>query len=109
VENLRNRVVEVLKQVYDPEIPINIYDLGLVYSIDIDDSRIRVVLGVTSPFCPLAHVLPRIVEDRLRQEFPDREIEVVLDLSKVWSPTMMTEEGRKKFKELFGYDPAARP
>ncbi|NPA96085.1 MAG: metal-sulfur cluster assembly factor [Crenarchaeota archaeon] len=100
-----DRVVEVLRRVYDPELGISVYDLGLVYEIRVEGSKIFVELGVTSPFCPLAHVLPVQVERELRREFPGCEVEVRLNLERVWSPERMTEEGRRRFRELFGYDP----
>ncbi|MDK6029090.1 metal-sulfur cluster assembly factor [Ignisphaera sp. 4213-co] len=103
---IKRKVVEVLRNVYDPEIPINVYDLGLVYSIDIDKNKIVVVLGLTSPFCPIAHLVVKQAEDALRNAFPDMEIHVELDLERVWNPSMMTEEGKKLFKILYGYDPS---
>jgi len=106
--DVRERVIEALKRVYDPEIPINIYDLGLVYEVRVEDRRIYVELGVTTPLCPLANVLPIYVEQQLRKEFPDYEIDVRVNLEKPWSPERMTEEGRKRFRELFGYDPLQR-
>ncbi len=98
-------VIEVLKSVHDPEIPINIYDLGLVYKIEIKDEEIYVELGLTSPFCPLANILPLQVEHALKTKFPNAKISIKLNLEELWSPERMTPEGRAKFKELFGYDP----
>lgn len=105
-EEIRRKVVETLKNVYDPEIPINIYDLGLLYSVDIRDDRIDVTLGVTSPFCPIAYIIVEQAKNALKNAFPDKEVEVHLDLSTMWSPKMMTEDGRKLFRLLYGYDPA---
>jgi len=102
---LKQKVVEVLRSVYDPEIPINIYDLGLVYSINVQDSIIEVTVGVTTPFCPVAYLVVEQAERALKQAFPDKEIKVILDLERQWSPAMMTEEGKKLFKALYGYDP----
>ena len=103
-----NRVIEVLKRVYDPELSISIYDLGLVYGVRVEGKKIFVELGVTTPFCPLAHLMPIQVERELKKEFPDYDIEVKLNLERLWSPERMTEEGRKRFKQLFGYDPLSR-
>lgn len=99
------KVVEALRKVYDPEIPINIYDLGLVYSIDVNESSITVVLGVTSPLCPIANLIAYQAERALKEAFPDKEVKVILDLGRLWSPQRMTEEGRKLFKLIYGYDP----
>jgi len=100
----REKVIALLKTVYDPEIPINIYDLGLVYDINITDDTIEVVLGLTSPLCPIAHVVVYQVESLLKQHFTDKKVVVRLDLERAWSPERMTEEGRKLFKILYGYD-----
>jgi metal-sulfur cluster biosynthetic enzyme len=102
---LKQKVVEVLRSVYDPEIPINIYDLGLVYSINVQDGIIEVTVGVTTPFCPVAYLVVKQAERALKQAFPDKEIKVILDLERQWSPAMMTEDGKKLFKAIYGYDP----
>ena len=107
-EEIKRKVIEALKNVYDPEIPINIYDLGLLYSIGIRDDRIDVTLGVTSPFCPIAYIIVEQTKNVLKNAFPDKEVEVHLDLNTPWSPKMMTEDGRKLFKLLYGYDPAMK-
>ncbi|HID80261.1 MAG TPA: metal-sulfur cluster assembly factor [Ignisphaera sp.] len=107
-EDIKARVIEILKQIYDPEIPINIYDLGLVYSITVRDRVIEVELGVTSPFCPLAFVIVKQAEKALQEAFPDMEVRVKLNLENLWDPSRMTEEGRRMFKELYGYDPLSR-
>ena len=60
---LQNEVVEALRQIFDPEIPVNIYDLGLIYDIDVaDDARVHVMMTLTSPMCPVAETLPGEVE-----------------------------------------------
>ena len=106
VDEIKKKIIEALKNIYDPEIPINIYDLGLLYSIDVKDNKVDVTLGVTSPFCPIAYIIIEQVKNALKNLFPEKEIEVHLDLEKLWSPKMMTEDGRKLFKLLYGYDPA---
>jgi metal-sulfur cluster biosynthetic enzyme len=103
---IKQKVVEVLKGVYDPEIPINIYDLGLVYSIKVSDSELEITLGLTTPFCPIAYLIAQQAERALKEVFPNKNIKIKLDVERLWNPTMMTEEGRKLFKLLYGYDPA---
>jgi len=104
-ERMHEKIIEILKTIVDPELSINIYDLGLVYDVRVENNRIEIELGLTSPFCPLAHILPLQVKKRLEESFPDYVVDVRLNLEKPWSPEMMTEEGRKRFRELFGYDP----
>jgi len=103
-EEVKQKVLELLKTVYDPEIPINIYDLGLVYEVNVNEDAIEVVLGLTTPFCPIAHLVVYQVEVLLKEHFKDKNIVVRLDLEKPWTPEKMTEEGRKFFKILYGYD-----
>ncbi|MDX1527682.1 MAG: iron-sulfur cluster assembly protein, partial [Gammaproteobacteria bacterium] len=66
-EALEKRVIEALKQIYDPEIPVNIYDLGLIYKIDIDDKGVAAIeMTLTTPGCPVAQTFPGHVEDAVR-------------------------------------------
>ena len=92
---LNNAVVEALKSVYDPEIPVNIYELGLIYTVNIDDAgKVVIEMTLTSPACPVAGTLPPEVEGKIRS------IPGVTDCSVkvVWEPTwgmhMMSEEAK---------------
>lgn len=65
---IEQRVVDVLKTIYDPEIPVNIYDLGLIYRIDVDDTgEVSLDMTLTSPGCPVAQTFPGMVEESIRQ------------------------------------------
>lgn len=82
-EQIRGRVIAVLKTVYDPEIPVDIYELGLVYGVDVtDDGDVHVTMTLTSPMCPVAESLPPEVEEKVRHVIGVKD--VVLDL--VWDP-----------------------
>lgn len=86
-------IVGVLKTVYDPEIPVNIYDLGLIYDINIgDDQQVEIVMTLTAPNCPVADSL--LMEVKERVEFLDsvKECTVNLVFDPPWDQTMMTEE-----------------
>lgn len=92
---LKEKVVEILKTCYDPEIPVNIYELGLIYDVDIDDaSNVHVKMTLTSPACPAAGTLPGEVEDKIRsiQETKDVKVEVVWEPT--WNPDMMSDVAR---------------
>ncbi|MAE69862.1 MAG: hypothetical protein CME06_05270 [Gemmatimonadetes bacterium] len=92
---LRSAVVEALRTVYDPEIPIDIYELGLVYGVEIDKSQNAFIkMTLTSPMCPVAGELPAEVELKIRQldEIRSTQLEVVWDPP--WSPTMMSEAAK---------------
>jgi FeS assembly SUF system protein len=92
---LRPRIVEAIGTVYDPEIPVNIWELGLVYDIDIDDERrVHVRMTLTAPGCPSAQVLPLEVERKVRDVpgVADAFVEVVWEPA--WSPERMSEAAR---------------
>lgn len=92
---LRERVEDALRSVYDPEIPVNIYELGLIYDIDItDEGLVRVKMTLTAPSCPVAGVIPGEVEARLRavEGVTDAEVELVWDPP--WDPSRMSEAAR---------------
>jgi FeS assembly SUF system protein len=95
IEELREEVVKTLKTCYDPEIPVNIYDLGLVYEVEIDvDGKVKVVMTLTSPMCPVAESLPHEVQYRIEEieQVTGVIVEVVWDPP--WRPGMMSEEAK---------------
>lgn len=104
-DDVREKVIEMLKSVYDPEIPINIWDLGLIYDIKIDEKGdVRLVMTLTAPGCPLANTLVAIVEDAIKSVDGVKDVTVELTFNPPWDPRRMTPEGRKQFRELYGYD-----
>ena len=82
-KTLEERVVDVLRTVFDPEIPVNIYELGLVYGVEADEDsgKVKVTMTLTSPACPVAGTLPGDVEVRIKQldDVEDAEVELVWD------------------------------
>jgi FeS assembly SUF system protein len=102
---LREKIIEALKNVYDPEIPINIWDLGLVYDVRVDDEgSVYVLMTLTAPGCPLANTLTINVEDVIRGVDGVKDVTVELTFDPPWNPKKMTSEGRELFKKLYGYD-----
>jgi|YelNatPaOPRAMG01_1025707.scaffolds.fasta_scaffold24025_2 metal-sulfur cluster biosynthetic enzyme len=98
-----------LKNVYDPEIPISIWDLGLIYGIDVDDSgNVRIKMTLTAPACPISSFIVFQVQEAVYKALSDvkgiNEVNIDVVFDPPWDPSKMTEEGRRKFKELFGYD-----
>ena len=88
-------IVEALKTVYDPEIPVNIYDLGLVYGIEIaDNGTVKVEMTVTAPACPVAGELPQWVADAIERLEGTGQIEVHLVWDPPWDQSKMTEEAK---------------
>lgn len=89
-------VYNLLKEVMDPEIGINIIDLGLVYLIEASDERIDIEMTLTSPGCPLGDVILENTENHLQQHFQDHKINIALVWEPAWEPTRITDEGRKE-------------
>ena len=93
--NLRDKVIEALKNVYDPEIPVDIYELGLIYDVMVNtDYEVKVLMTLTSPNCPVAESLPKEVEDKIKsiEHVKDAEVEITFDPP--WSKDLMSEEAK---------------
>jgi FeS assembly SUF system protein len=94
-EELKDRIVEVLKSIYDPEIPVDIYELGLIYDIDAaEDGDVVVTMTLTTPHCPVAESMPGEVEMRLLSVPGVRDAEVKLVWDPPWDPSKMSDEAR---------------
>ena len=93
---LRQNVIEALRAVYDPEIPVNIYDLGLIYVLDVDDvlGRVGIRMTLTAPGCPVAQTFPATVENAVRQVPGVTEVGVELVWDPPWSQERMSEVAR---------------
>lgn len=94
-EWLKNQVIAAIRQVYDPEIPVNIYDLGLIYGLDVDDgNNIHIRMTLTSPGCPVAGSLPGSVEVAARSVIQVNEVSVELVWEPPWDQSRMSEDAR---------------
>lgn len=92
---MKDRIIESIKTVYDPEIPVDIYELGLIYDIDIkEDGQVAVRMTLTSPMCPVAESLPMEVQEKIIavDGVTDVDLQVVFDPP--WSKELMSEEAR---------------
>jgi metal-sulfur cluster biosynthetic enzyme len=99
------KVVEILRQVYDPEIPINVYDLGLIRRVWLEDGVLKVVMTLTAVGCPVAGSVAQEVGYAIQSAVPEaQDVEVEVDFEKPWDPTQMTPQGREMFKAIYGYD-----
>ncbi|MEZ0290705.1 MAG: iron-sulfur cluster assembly protein [Sulfolobales archaeon] len=105
-ERLKKKILAILETIYDPEIPIDIYNLGLIYDINIsDDGVVNITMTLTAIGCPVANTLPYQVYDILRSSLPEvKEINIDVVFDPPWTPLRMTEKGRMMFIELYGYD-----
>ena len=92
---LKARVIEALKTCYDPEIPVDIYALGLVYKVEVQaESRVAITMTLTSPMCPVAEILPGQVESAVRSVSGVEDAAVELVWEPPWDPSMMSEAAR---------------
>jgi FeS assembly SUF system protein len=92
---LRDRIVDALRQVFDPEIPVNIWELGLIYDIAIDDEgAVAIKMTLTSPHCPVAESLPGEVQRSAGSVAGVRDVEVDVVWDPAWNPEMMSEAAK---------------
>jgi FeS assembly SUF system protein len=92
---LESRIIEQLRTIYDPEIPVSIYDLGLVYEINVDqEMNVEIIMTLTSPNCPVAESLPAEVNEKTRGIELVNQVKVELVFEPPWSMDMMTEEAK---------------
>ena len=92
---LENKIIEVLKTIYDPEIPVDIFELGLIYEVKIDkENNVLIDMTLTSPNCPVAESLPKEVEDKVASvpEVVSAKVNIVFDPP--WDKDMMSEEAQ---------------
>lgn len=92
---LENKIVDMLKTIYDPEIPIDIYELGLIYEVRINkENFVDIDMTLTSPNCPVAETLPKEVEDKVKaiEDVTDSKVHIVFDPP--WDKDMMSEEAK---------------
>jgi FeS assembly SUF system protein len=93
--NLGEEVVKVLKSIYDPEIPTDIYELGLIYDVMInEDNDVKVLMTLTSPNCPVAETLPLEVEEKVKSIDLIKSCEVEITFDPPWSKDLMSEEAK---------------
>lgn len=95
MEIIGEKIVEVLHTIYDPEIPVDIYELGLIYDVFInEDFNVRILMTLTSPNCPVAEVLPQEVQEKVRSIDEINQVEVELTFDPPWEQHMMSEEAK---------------
>lgn len=92
--DLEEQIIDALRTVYDPEIPVNIYELGLIYSIDTGPGEVVIEMTLTSPGCPVAGSLPIEVESRVKEIEGVKSVRVELVWDPPWNPDMISEAGR---------------
>ena len=94
-KKLEKEIVEAIKKVYDPEIPVNIYELGLIYKIDIQkDGNVEITMTLTSPFCPVAGSLPKEVAARATEVDGVKKANVELVFEPAWTMDLMSDSAK---------------
>jgi FeS assembly SUF system protein len=90
--HLNQLIIEKLKSIFDPELPVNIYDLGLIYKIDITDSGyVQITMTLTAPSCPAAQSLPVEVDQKIREVEGVTDVNVMITWTPKWEKSMMSE------------------
>lgn len=92
----QEEVTEIIKQCYDPEIPINIYDLGLIYQIEVQPDSVHVKMTLTAAACPAAQSLPEQVRQKIASALGVKQVNVEVTFDPPWTPEKISPEGRKK-------------
>ena len=94
-EELRNRVIEAIKTVYDPEIPVNVFDLGLIYDVNVYPiNNVFVLMTLTSPSCPSAGQIPGEIEEKIRSVAGIQDVNVELTFDPPYTQDMMSEAAK---------------
>lgn len=92
---LRDKVIDVIKTIFDPEIPVNIYDLGLVYRVDVlPINNVQITMTLTAPSCPAAQSLPVEVDQKVREIEGVNDVHVQVTWDPPWDKSMMSEEAQ---------------
>ncbi len=101
LDRITDALIAALKTVYDPEIPVDIYELGLIYKVDIDDNRkVDIEMTLTAPGCPVAGDMPGWIETAARTVAGVEDVEVRLTFDPPWDPSRMSDEARLQLNML---------
>ena len=93
--DLKKKIIEEFRKIYDPEIPVNIYELGLIYDVKIEnDNTAKIIMTLTSPNCPVAESLPQEVKDSAMQVEGIEKVDLDLVFEPVWNKDMMSEAAK---------------
>tara|TARA_B100001248_G_scaffold42959_1_gene27458 strand:- start:180 stop:476 length:297 start_codon:yes stop_codon:yes gene_type:complete len=91
---IKDKIISEIKKIYDPELPVNIYDLGLIYDVQVNEKKAKIIMTLTTPNCPVAESLPKEVKDGVMQveEIEDVDLELVWDPP--WTKEMMSDAAK---------------
>ena len=92
--DLKNKIIDEIKKIYDPELPVNIYELGLIYDIKVDGDSVKVKMTLTTPNCPVAESLPKEVKNSIMQVDGIEKVDLDLVWDPPWDKSMMSESAK---------------
>ena len=92
--DLKEKVISEIKKIYDPEIPVNIYELGLIYDVSVKDKDVKVKMTLTTPNCPVAESLPKEVKDSIKEINGVEKVDLDLVWDPPWNKDMMSEAAK---------------
>ena len=92
--DLREQVIAEIRKIYDPEIPVNIYELGLIYDVKVKEDKAKIIMTLTTPNCPVAESLPKEVKDTAMQVEGIEEVDLDLVFDPPWDKSMMSEAAK---------------
>ena len=92
--NLREQIISEIRKIYDPEIPVNIYELGLIYDVKVNVDKAKIIMTLTTPNCPVAESLPKEVKDSVMQVEGINEVDLDLVFEPPWNKSMMSEAAK---------------
>ena len=95
----KENIIDILKTVYDPEVPIlDIYNMGLVYDINIDGDNVQILMTLTSPACPMADMIVEMVKNSITEKYPNAKVDINITFEPAWEPKMIKDED---IREMF--------
>ena len=90
----KEQIIEEIRKIYDPELPVNIYELGLIYDVKVKDDKAKIIMTLTTPNCPVAESLPKEVKDSAMQVEGIEEVDLDLVFEPPWDKSMMSEAAK---------------
>ena len=95
----KENIIDILKTVYDPEVPIlDIYNMGLVYDINIDGDNVQILMTLTSPACPMTDMIVEMVKNSITEKYPNVKVDINITFEPAWEPKMIKDED---IREMF--------
>ena len=91
----KDQIVDAIRQCYDPEIPVNVYDLGLIYDVDFKEDTVNITMSLTSQGCPSAQQIPDLIRYRIQNDCGVKNVNVKVVWDPPWTPERISPEGKK--------------